>query len=172
MAKTDVILVKPISGLGGESDQVTVAAGYARNYLIPEGYAIPVTKANKRQLEVLQARKVARESRELNAATELAASLEKLLLTLQVRTGEDGRLFGSVTAANISTELKQQFDVDVDRRKIHLESPIKTLGDHTVELRLHGEITAGLRVKLESINQAAAEQETTSTEEASAEASA
>jgi large subunit ribosomal protein L9 len=84
MAKTDVILVKPISGLGGESDQVTVAAGYARNYLIPEGYAIPVTKANKRQLEVLQARKVARESRELNAATELAASLEKLLLTLQV----------------------------------------------------------------------------------------
>jgi len=172
MAKTDVILVKPISGLGGESDQVTVAAGYARNYLIPEGYAIPVTKANKRQLEVLQARKVARESRELNAATELAASLEKLLLTLQARTGEDGRLFGSVTAANISTELKQQFDVDVDRRKIHLESPIKTLGDHTVELRLHGEITAGLRVKLESINQAAAEQEATSTEEASAEASA
>jgi large subunit ribosomal protein L9 len=77
-----------------------------------------------------------------------------------------------VTAANISTELKQQFDVDVDRRKIHLESPIKTLGDHTVELRLHGEITAGLRVKLESINQAAAEQEATSTEEASAEASA
>ncbi len=158
MAKTEVILVKPISGLGGESDQVQVAAGYARNYLIPEGLAIPVTAANKRQLEVLKARKVARESRELNAANELAGSLSKLLLSLQVRTGEDGRLFGSVTAANISTELKQQFDVDVDRRKIHLESPIKTLGEHLVDLRLHGEITAQLRVKIDSINQAATEE--------------
>ncbi len=159
MAKTEVILVKPISGLGGESDQVQVAAGYARNYLIPEGLAIPVTAANKRQLEVLQARRTARESRELNAATELAGSLSKLLLTLKVRTGEDGRLFGSVTAANISTELKQQFDVDVDRRKIHLTEPIKTLGEHKVDLRLHGEITAELRVKVESINQVAAESE-------------
>ncbi len=159
MAKTQVILVRPVSGLGGESDQVEVAAGYARNYLIPEGIAIPVTEANRRQLEVLKARKVARESRELNAANELAASLSKLLLTLKVRTGEDGRLFGSVTAANISTELKQQFDVDVDRRKIHLDQPIKVLGDHRVELRLHGEITAELKVKVESINQVSVEPE-------------
>tara|TARA_A100001037_G_scaffold304243_1_gene340429 strand:+ start:1485 stop:1997 length:513 start_codon:yes stop_codon:yes gene_type:complete len=159
MAKTQVILVRPVSGLGGESDQVEVAAGYARNYLIPEGIAIPVTEANRRQLEVLKARKVARESRELNAANELAASLSKLLLTLKVRTGEDGRLFGSVTAANISTELKQQFDVDVDRRKIHLDQPIKVLGDHSVELRLHGEITAELKVKVESINQVSVEPE-------------
>jgi large subunit ribosomal protein L9 len=112
-----------------------------------------VTKANKRQLEVLKARKIARESRELSAATELAGSLSKLLLTLKARTGEDGRLFGSITAANISTELKQQFDVDIDRRKIHLESPIKHLGEHTADLRLHGDITAQLRVKLVSINQ-------------------
>ena len=159
MAKTQVILVRPVSGLGGESDQVEVAAGYARNYLIPEGIAIPVTEANRRQLEVLKARKVARETRELNAANELAASLSKLLLTLKVRTGEDGRLFGSVTAANISTELKQQFDVDVDRRKIHLDQPIKVLGDHRVELRLHGEITAELKVKVESINQVSVEPE-------------
>ena len=154
MAKKEVILVKPISGLGGESDQVEVAAGYARNYLIPEGLAIPVTKANRRQLEVLKARKIARESRELSAATELAGSLSKLLLTLKARIGEEGRLFGSITAANISTELKQQFDVDVDRRKIHLESPIKHLGEHSVDLRLHGDISAKLRVKLVSINQA------------------
>jgi len=159
MAKTQVILVRPVSGLGGESDQVEVAAGYARNYLIPEGIAIPVTEANRRQLEVLKTRKVARESRELNAANELAASLSKLLLSLKVRTGEDGRLFGSVTAANISTELKQQFDVDVDRRKIHLDQPIKVLGNHSVELRLHGEITAELKVKVESINQVSVEPE-------------
>ncbi|MCS1407108.1 MAG: 50S ribosomal protein L9 [Verrucomicrobia subdivision 3 bacterium] len=155
MAKIEVVLVKPISGLGKESDQVQVAAGYARNYLIPEGFAIPVTEANKRQLAVLKMRQIARESRELNAANELVASLSKLLLTLKVRTGENGRLFGSVTAANISTELKQQFDVDVARRKIHLENPIKKLGEYVVELRLHGEITAELRVKVESINQAA-----------------
>lgn len=159
MARTEVILVKPIIGLGGESDQVQVAAGYARNYLIPEGFAIPANKANKRQLEVLKVRKMARESRELNAATELAASLSQLLLTLKVRTGEGGRLFGSVTAANIASALKQQFEVEIDRRKIHLENPIKTLGEHLVQLHLHGEITGQLRVKLESINQLPAKEE-------------
>lgn len=159
MATTEVILVKPIIGLGGESDQVQVAAGYARNYLIPEGFAIPANKANKRQLEVLKVRKMARESRELNAAKELSASLSQLILTLKVRTGEGGRLFGSVTAANISTALKQQFEVEVDRRKIHLESPIRNLGEHVVELHLHGEIMGKLRVKLESINQLATEDE-------------
>ncbi len=155
MAKVEVVLVKPVSGLGSESDQLQVAAGYARNYLIPEGLAIPVTTANKRQLEVLKSRRVNREMCELNAANELAASLAKLILALKVRTGENGQLFGSVSAANISTELKQQFDVDVDRRKIHLENPIKKLGEYVVELKLHGKITAELRVKVESINQAA-----------------
>lgn len=153
MAKKEVILVKPVSGLGGESDRCQVAAGYARNYLIPQGLAIPATATNKRQLEVLKARRLNREMCELNAATELSSSLSKLILTLKARTGERGRLFGSVSASHIAAELKQQFDVDVDRRKIHLENPIKELGEYVVELKLHGKVTAELRVKVESLNQ-------------------
>ena len=153
MAKKELILVKPVSGLGGESDRCQVAAGYARNYLIPQGLAIPATAANKRQLEVLKARRLNREMCELNAATELSSSLSKLILTLKARTGEKGRLFGSVSASNIAAELKQQFDVDVDRRKIHLENPIKEIGEYVVELKLHGKVTAELRVKVESANQ-------------------
>ena len=153
MAKKEVILVKPVAGLGGESDRFQVAAGYARNYLIPQGLAIPATAANKRQLEVLKARRLNREMCELNAATELSSSLSKLILTLKARAGERGRLFGSVSAGKISAELKQQFDVDIDRRKIHLENPIKELGEYVVELKLHGKVSAELRVKVEGVNQ-------------------
>ena len=155
MAKAEVILVRPVSGLGSESDRVEVTAGYARNYLIPGGYAVPLTASNRRRLEVLKARRIERESREVEAANELATSLSKLILTLKVRTGENGRLFGSVTPAKIAIELKQQFDVDIDKRKIHLEDPIKELGEFGVDLKLHGEIIAALKVRVESINQPA-----------------
>ena len=168
MAKKEVILVKPVAGLGGESDRFQVAAGYARNYLIPQGLAIPATAANKRQLEALKARRLNREMCELNAATELSSSLSKLILTLKARTGERGRLFGSVSASHIAAELKQQFDVDVDRRKIHLENPIKELGEYVVELKLHGKVAAELRVKVESANQADADaKETASADKSS-----
>jgi large subunit ribosomal protein L9 len=150
MAKTEVILLKPIVGLGAESDQVTVAAGYARNYLIPQGFAIPLTAANKRRLEVLRQRRAEREAQELNAMTELAASIGKLVCKITVKTGEDGKMFGAVTAGTIADELKNQFAIALDRKKIHLESPIRTLGEHEVELRLHPDVTAKLKVLVES----------------------
>lgn len=150
MAKTEVILLKPIVGLGAESDQVTVAAGYARNYLIPQGLAIPLTAANKRRLEVLRQRRAEREAQELNAMTELAASIGKLVCKITVKTGEDGKMFGAVTAGTIADELKNQFAIALDRKKIHLDSPIRTLGEHEVELRLHPDVTAKLKVLVES----------------------
>lgn len=150
MAKTEVILLKPIVGLGAESDQVTVAAGYARNYLIPQGFAIPLTAANKRRLEVLRQRRAEREAQELNAMTELAASIGKLVCKITVKTGEDGKMFGAVTAGTIADELKNQFAIALDRKKIHLDSPIRTLGEHEVELRLHPDVTAKLKVLVES----------------------
>ena len=101
MAKTEVILTHPIIGLGAESDQVKVAAGYARNYLLPQGLAIPLTQSNKRRLDALQRRRAERESTELNAMTELAKSLGKMTLTITVKAGEDGKLFGSVTNGKI-----------------------------------------------------------------------
>jgi large subunit ribosomal protein L9 len=150
MAKTEVILTHNVVGLGAESDHVKVAAGYARNYLFPQGLAIPLTGANKRRLEVLRQRRSERESKELSTMTELGQALSKMTLSIHVKTGDDGKLFGSVTAGTIADELKHQFDASVDKRKIHLPHPIKTVGDHEVELRLHAQVQTTLKVRIES----------------------
>ena len=150
MAKTEVILTHNIVGLGGESDHVRVAAGYARNYLYPQGLAIPVTAANKRRLEVLKQRRGERESHELNTMTELAKSLSKLVCVVTAKTGEDGKMFGAVTNGMIADQLKTQFDVSLDKRKIHLDHPIRALGEHEVQLRLHQDVTTTLKVRVES----------------------
>jgi large subunit ribosomal protein L9 len=154
MPKTEVILTHNIVGLGGESDQVKVAAGYARNYLFPMGYAIPLSGANKRRLEALKQRRAEREAKELNHMTEMGAALSKMTLVIKVKTGEDGKLFGSVTAGTIADELKHQYEAALDKKKIHLPHPIKTLGEHEVELRLHADVKASLKVKVESLNPA------------------
>lgn len=150
MSKTEVILTHNIVGLGGESDQVKVAAGYARNYLFPQGLAIPVTSANKRRLEALKQRRAEREAHELNTMSELAKSISKLLCVVTVKTGEDGKMFGTVTSGMIADQLKTQFDVSLDKRKIHLEQPIRALGEHEIELRLHPDVTTTLKVRVDS----------------------
>src|SRR6478735_2031034 len=142
MAKTEVILTHNIVGLGGESDQVKVAAGYARNFLFPQGLAIPITGANKRRLEALKQRRAEREAHELNTMTDLAKGLSKLICVVSVKTGEDGKLFGTVTSGMIADQLKNQFDISLDKKKIHLEQPIKALGEHEVEMRLHPDVQA------------------------------
>lgn len=150
MPKTEVILTHNIVGLGGESDQVRVNAGYARNYLFPQGLAIPVTGANKRRLEALKQRRAEREAHELNTMTELSKSLSKMVLKIAVKTGDDGKMFGSVTNGTIADELNKQFEVAIDKKKIHLEKPIKGLGEHEVELRLHADVNTTLKVIVES----------------------
>lgn len=150
MAKTEVILTHNIVGLGAESDQVKVAAGYARNYLFPQGLAIPLTGANKRRLESLKQRRAEREAHELNTMTELAKSISKLLCVIAVKTGEDGKMFGTVTSGMIADQLKTQFDISLDKRKIHLEQPIRALGEHEVALRLHADVNTSLKVRVES----------------------
>jgi large subunit ribosomal protein L9 len=150
MAKTEVILTHNIVGLGGESDQVKVAAGYARNYLFPQGLAVPLTGANKRRLEVLRQRRAEREAHEFNTMNELAKSVSKLLCLITVKTGEDGKMFGTVTSGMIADQLKTQFDVSLDKKKIHLDTPIRSLGEFEVELRLHQDVTGKLKVRVES----------------------
>ena len=150
MAKTEVILTHNIVGLGGESDQVKVAAGYARNYLFPQGLAIPLTGANKRRLEALKQRRAEREAHELNTMAELSKSISKLLCVIAVKTGEDRKMFGTVTSGMIADQLKTQFDISLDKKKIHLEQPIRILGEHEVELRLHADVTTTLKVRVES----------------------
>src|SRR5262249_5693293 len=150
MAKTEVILTSNIIGLGGESDQVKVAAGYARNYLFPQGLAIPVTQANKRRLEALKQRRAERDAHEFNTMSELANGVGKLICIITVKPGEVGKMFGSVTAGMTADELKHQFDISLDKRKIHLDRPIRTLCDHDVDLRLHHEVNATLKIRVES----------------------
>jgi large subunit ribosomal protein L9 len=150
MAKTEVILIQNIVGLGGESDLVKVAAGYARNYLFPQGLAVPVTATNKRRIDALKKRRGDREAHEFNTMTELSKSISKLIAVLQVKTGDDGKMFGAVTSGMIADQLKTQFDIVLDKRKIHLEHPIKTLGEHDIELRLHAEVAATLKLRVES----------------------
>ena len=154
MPKTEVILTHNIVGLGAESDQVKVAAGYARNYLFPQRLAIPMTMANKRHTEALRQRRAEREAHEFNTMSELAKGVVKLICVIKVKAGEDGKMFGSVTAGVIADEMKHQFDISLDKRKIHLEHPIRALGEHAIELHLHAEVKGTLKVRVESLTPA------------------
>jgi large subunit ribosomal protein L9 len=156
MAKTEVILIQNIVGLGGESDQVRVAAGYARNYLFPQGLAVPLSSTNKKRIESLKQRRNEREAHEFSTMSELSKSVSNLIAVIAVKTGEDGKMFGAITAGMIADQLKTQFDIVLEKRKIYLEHPIKTLGEHTVELRLHAQVTAPLKVRVESTTPLAA----------------
>lgn len=152
MAKTEVILIKNVVNLGGESDQVKVSSGYARNYLLPLGLAVPLDQGNKRRVEVLRQRRADREAQEFNSMSELGKSLAKVTITISVKTGDDGKMFGSVTNGSIADALKIQLDVALDKRKIHLDQPLHTLGEHEVELRLHPEVKVPLKVVIKSSN--------------------
>ncbi|MCX6902115.1 MAG: 50S ribosomal protein L9 [Verrucomicrobia bacterium] len=152
MPKTEVILTSNIVGLGAESDQVKVNAGYARNYLFPQRLAVPVSGVNKRRLESLRQRRAEREAHELNTMMELAKSISKLIAVIQVKTGEDGKMFGSVTSGTIADTLKTQFDIMLDKKKIHLEKPIHAVGEYEVELHLHHDVNTSMKVRVESLN--------------------
>ena len=166
MAKTDVILIKNVEGLGGESDQVNVATGYARNYLLPHGLAIPLTEGNERRLEALRKVRRDREIREAKDVKELAASFRHLILHIKAKTGDTGKMYGSVTPANIIEQLNEQFEIKLDRRKVNLVEPIRTVGDHDVELRLHSEVSTNLKVRVESSTPLPEEESEATAEEA------
>lgn len=150
--KTEVILTHNIVGLGAESDQVKVAPGFARNYLFPQRLAIPVTQANRRHIEALKRKRAEREAHEFNTMTELAKGVQKLICVIKVKTGEDGKMFGSVTSGMIADELKHQFDITLDKKKIHLEQPIKALGEYEIDLHLHSDVKSTLKVQVQSLN--------------------
>jgi len=151
MAHSEVLLVKPVDGLGGEGDQVKVRAGYARNFLLPSGMALPVTNANSKQIEALKKRRADREALELSGAQEIARKLEKASLAFAVTTGEGGKMFGSVTASELHDKLVAA-GFAIDRRRIQLHTPVKTLGRHTVKVKLHADVTVELPFDVVSEN--------------------
>jgi large subunit ribosomal protein L9 len=141
MSSSEVLLLKPVDGLGGEGDQVKVRAGYARNFLLPQRIAVPVTKANRKQVEALKKRRGEREAHELSGAQALAQKLEKARLdAFVVKTGDGGKMFGAITAADLHEKLTAA-GFTIDRKRIHLFNPVKTLGQHTVKVKLHAEVS-------------------------------
>jgi large subunit ribosomal protein L9 len=140
MPSTEIILTERVPGLGAEADVVKVRRGYARNYLLPHGKAHEVTPASLRQLDNLKKKRAEREARELNDAEELTRRIGKLKVTFTVATGESGKAFGSVTAQDIVTRLKNEIGADIDRHRVVLEHPIKTTGEHEVTIKLHHDV--------------------------------
>ena len=143
----EVILKDHVEHLGRRGEVVKVADGYARNFLFPRKLALAVTDENKRQIERERVKAEARDAEELKEVRALQAKLEGVDLTIARRVGENDTLYGSVTSSDIADALAAR-DLIVDRRKIQLAEPLKTLGEHKVPLKLHRDVTAELTVKL------------------------
>jgi large subunit ribosomal protein L9 len=143
----EVILKEHVEHLGRRGEIVKVADGYARNFLFPRKLALAVTAENKRQIERERARAEVREAEEAQIAQALATRLEAIEIAIARRVGENETLYGSVTASDIAEALAAR-ELVVDRRKIQLPDPLKTLGDHVVPVKLHREVTAEVKVKV------------------------
>ncbi len=145
-----ILLRADVENLGKKGDLVDVADGYARNYLVPRGLALKASRGAQRQADAMRRNREAREARERDAAQALAAQFEGRTITIKARAGGEGRLFGSVTSADIADAVHRQTGAELDRRKIALDEPLKELGPAELQVRLHPEVTATLRVEVEA----------------------
>ena len=144
-----VLLLKDVEGLGQVGEIKKVADGYARNYLIPRDFAVLATPGSVKQVKRHQQAEVSRQAKALSEAQALAQLLDGEIVTFQARAGEEDRLYGSITSANIAEALEENVDHEVDRRKIDLEEPLKELGTHAVTVRLAPEAEAKVTVVIE-----------------------
>jgi large subunit ribosomal protein L9 len=140
-----VILRQQLENLGQPGDLVDVKSGYARNYLIPKGFAYEATAGNVKRIESERAGAAKRDAATLNEARQRATSIEGVSLTFNARAGQEGKLFGSITAGDIADKLAEQ-GITIDRRQIDLDEPIKALGVTSVPVRLHAEVRPELKV--------------------------
>jgi large subunit ribosomal protein L9 len=143
-----LILTQEVSRLGGPGDVVEVRDGFGRNYLVPRGFAIPWTKGGEKQVASIRRARDSREIRDLGHAKEIRGQLEALSVQLPVRAGDSGRLFGSVTAADIVGAVKAAGGPELDRRRIQLPRHIKSLGPYEVTVALHPEVSAKIAVNV------------------------
>ena len=141
----EVILKQDVNELGLEGDIVKVAKGYGRNYLIPQALALEATEHNRKALELQRKKIELKRVRVKDEAEKVKATMEEVVLTFSQKSGEEGKLYGSVTSMDVASQLKDQ-GIDVDRRKIVLEKPIKELGEHQVEIKIYPEVSAVIKV--------------------------
>ena len=142
MATSEILLLKKVDHLGYEGDVVRVRAGYARNFLLPQALAIPVTRANKKQIDALLIRRKEREAKELQEAKELAEKVRSLALSFTAKIGENGKMFGAITSTDVAKKMSELGFV-IDRRKIIME-PAKHIGRATAKVRLHSEVVVDI----------------------------
>ncbi|MEQ4715974.1 50S ribosomal protein L9 [Nonomuraea sp. B19D2] len=143
-----LILTNEVSGLGTPGDVVEVKDGYGRNYLIPRGYAMRWTRGAEKQIETIRKARDAREIRDLGTAKEVAGQLGALRVRLSTRAGESGRLFGSITTGDIAEAVKAAGGPILDRRRIEIVNPIKSVGSHRVTVKLHPEVSASVDIEV------------------------
>ena len=143
-----LILTQEVTGLGAPGDVVEVAGGYGRNYLVPRGLAIHWTRGGQKQVELIKRARSARDIRSLDDAKAAGARLSGLKVQLATRAGRNGRLFGSVSPADIATAVRTAGGPELDRRRIEIPNPIKTVGVHRVSVRLHPEVAASVDVEI------------------------
>jgi large subunit ribosomal protein L9 len=141
MSTTKLILTQEVTGLGSSGDTVEVKGGYARNYLLPRGLAIQATRGAEKQIESLRRARAVRDVRSLEEAQSVAGQLANLTVTLPARSGDGGRLFGRITTADVAAAVAAAGGPELDRRRIELPSSIKSLGSHTVTVRVHSDVT-------------------------------
>jgi large subunit ribosomal protein L9 len=165
----EVILKEDVLKLGHRGDVVKVADGYGRNYLLPEKLAIEATSANKAVIEQMKSSALRKSAKEKAGAEDLSNRLNEVVITFERKTGDQDQLFGSVTSADIAHELEAK-GYEIDRRKIHLDEPLKTVGEFHVPIRLHREVTAHVQVNIKSDKPEIPQAVATETEETEVEA--
>ncbi|WP_327107951.1 50S ribosomal protein L9 [Nonomuraea glycinis] len=143
-----LILTNEVSGLGTPGDVVEVKDGFGRNYLIPRGYAMRWTRGAEKQIESIKKARDAREIRDLGTAKEVAGQIGALRVRLTTRAGDSGRLFGSITTGDIAEAVKAAGGPVLDRRRIEIVNPIKSVGSHKVTVKLHPEVSASVDVEV------------------------
>ena len=143
-----VIFIKDLKGQGKAGDQKNISDGYAKNFLIPKGYAIEATAANLNDYKGKKDSQEFKKQQEIEQANEVKASLEKITLTIKAKSGDNGKLFGSITSKELAAKLKDDHKISIDKKKFVLPDGIKTIGCCTIDIKLHPGITGKLKVNV------------------------
>jgi large subunit ribosomal protein L9 len=146
-----VILKADVKGVGKKGEVINASTGYARNYLFPRNLAVEATEGSMKTLEKQRELEAQKRAEELEEARKLAKKLEGMTVEIKVKAGENGKLFGSITSKDISESLKEQYSIDIDKKKIVLSEPIKVAGGYTSEVKVYPEVNAKLKVLVEGI---------------------
>lgn len=146
-----LVLLQDVKSLGKKDDIVTVNDGYARNFLIPRKLGVEATAANLNNLKVQQANAAFQAAEQLKAAQELASKIGSVKLEMPVKVGGNGKLFGALSSKEIADAMKQQFGIEMDKKKIILNEPIKEIGERVVEVKLHKDVTAKLALNVKAL---------------------